>query len=195
MTETMTDALERALEALGEAYQVVGAIARYAGIFETTDVQRALDNISAAANGEPVPHTDLLPWPKEELRPTNAPSNEELETLIKPIWLKVKPSREAQAIRASLSVEFDDPQYQQWVSDAIPDYVWNLVDIAAQRGKDEGRKEERELLEDPPTAVIARGVKMLNTPRGGDDETLVHDIWQAMLDELRSLSEQNNPET
>jgi hypothetical protein len=62
------------------------------------------------------------------------PTKEELEALIKPIWLKAKPSREAQAIRAALSVEFDDPKFPQWASDAIPDYVWDLVDIAAQRG-------------------------------------------------------------
>lgn len=62
------------------------------------------------------------------------PTNEELEALIKPIWLKAKPSRDAQAIRAALSVEFDDPKFSQWPSDTIPDYVWDLVDIAAQRG-------------------------------------------------------------
>lgn len=46
-------------------------------------------------------------------------------------------------------------------------------------------------LENPSQEVIARGVKMLNTPRGGPDETLVHDIWQAMLDE--ALAEPARP--
>jgi hypothetical protein len=64
------------------------------------------------------------------------PTNEELEKLIKPIWLKVQPSHEAQRIRSSLSVEFDAHQYPDWVSSYIPDYVWDLVDIAAQRGID-----------------------------------------------------------
>jgi hypothetical protein len=65
-----------------------------------------------------------------------APSNERLQELVKPIWRKAKPSRLAQSIRSSLSVEFDDPQYASWVSDFMPDYVWDLVDIAAQRGID-----------------------------------------------------------
>jgi hypothetical protein len=64
-------------------------------------------------------------------------TDEEFAALIKPIWLKVKPSRQAQVIRSELSVEFDDPRIKyQWASDFIPDYVWDLVDIAAQRGID-----------------------------------------------------------
>lgn len=47
-------------------------------------------------------------------------------------------------------------------------------------------------LEDAPEAVIARGVQMLRTPRSGSDETLVHDIWQAMVDEARALLESQN---
>lgn len=48
-----------------EAYQVVGA-----GMwgdpcpYTQRDVERALDNLSAAANGMPRPHADLLPWPQ-----------------------------------------------------------------------------------------------------------------------------------
>ncbi len=63
-----------------------------------------------------------------------APTDEDLSALIKPVWLEVKPDRAAQAIRSSLSVAFDDPRWKQWVSDFIPHYVWDLVDIAAQRG-------------------------------------------------------------
>lgn len=48
-----------------EAYQVIGAMADHAFPFENADVQRALDNLSAAANGRPRPHDDLLPWSKE----------------------------------------------------------------------------------------------------------------------------------
>jgi hypothetical protein len=62
------------------------------------------------------------------------PTDEELEALIKPLWLAEKPGTEAQDIRARLSNDFNDPAYNQWVSDFIPDYVWDLVDIAAQRG-------------------------------------------------------------
>jgi len=62
------------------------------------------------------------------------PTDEHMAALIKPIWLKVQPSREAQGIRAALSCEFDDPHYKEWISEYIPDYVWDLIDIAAQRG-------------------------------------------------------------
>lgn len=64
------------------------------------------------------------------------PTEEELEALIKPVWIKTKPSRAAQEIRSSISTSFDNGKYPQWISDYIPDYVWDLVDIAAQRGID-----------------------------------------------------------
>jgi hypothetical protein len=66
------------------------------------------------------------------------PTDEELRALIKPVWLAAKPSREAQGIRAALSCDFDDPRYESWVSDFIPDYVWDLVDIAAERARQQG---------------------------------------------------------
>lgn len=64
------------------------------------------------------------------------PTDDELQALIKPVWLATRPGRKAQNIRGRLSNDFDDPKYDQWVSDFIPDYVWDLVDIAAQRGLD-----------------------------------------------------------
>jgi hypothetical protein len=67
------------------------------------------------------------------------PSDDDLAALIKPLWFKVKPSRQAQKIRAVLSTEFDDSRYEQWASSFIPDYVWDLVDIAAQRGLETDR--------------------------------------------------------
>jgi hypothetical protein len=67
-------------------------------------------------------------------------SDDELEALIKPVWLAAKPSREAQSIRGTLSNAFDDPRCPSWASDQIPDYVWDLVDIAAQRGIELGTK-------------------------------------------------------
>lgn len=62
------------------------------------------------------------------------PTNDELLKLIRPLWLATQPSKEAQAIRAALSVAVDDGSYRQWVLDYVPDYVWDLVDIAAQKG-------------------------------------------------------------
>lgn len=48
-----------------EAYQVVGAgMLGEPCEYTQADVERALDNLSAAANGAPRPHADLLPWPK-----------------------------------------------------------------------------------------------------------------------------------
>lgn len=64
------------------------------------------------------------------------PTDEELSALIKPLWIKAKPSFEAQSIRAAISTDFDDPRFYQWASDFIPDYVWDLVDIAVQYGID-----------------------------------------------------------
>lgn len=51
---------ERLQEDCAEAYQVVGALA--GDRFSDPDVTKALDNLSAAANGEPRPHDDLLPF-------------------------------------------------------------------------------------------------------------------------------------
>jgi hypothetical protein len=64
------------------------------------------------------------------------PTDEELVALIKPYWIKARPSETAQSIRARLSTEIDDGKYPQWALDYVPDYVWDLVDIAAQRGMD-----------------------------------------------------------
>lgn len=48
-----------------EAYQVVGCGMLMEPVEYTQgDVERALDNLIAAANGEARPHDDLLPWPK-----------------------------------------------------------------------------------------------------------------------------------
>jgi hypothetical protein len=67
-------------------------------------------------------------------------SDKELQTLIKPLWLGARPTVQAQSIRAELSNAFDDPRCQTWASDQIPDYVWDLIDIAAQRGIELGAK-------------------------------------------------------
>lgn len=71
------------------------------------------------------------------------PTEDDLAALIKPLWLAAKPSREAQLIRSSLSVAFDDARFQQWASDFTPEYTWALVDIAAQHGIAAGVKAER----------------------------------------------------
>lgn len=62
------------------------------------------------------------------------PTDDELAALIKPLWRETKPSAEAQRIRAAISTAFDDARLPQWASDFVPDYVWDLVDIAAERG-------------------------------------------------------------
>ena len=67
MTRPPPDDAQAARIACAEAHQVLGALAHHVGLFDHPDVIRALDNLSAAADGRPVPHTDLLPWPKEAL--------------------------------------------------------------------------------------------------------------------------------
>lgn len=57
--------VERLRRDCAEAYQVVGAgMLGEPCSYTQADVERALDNLSAAANGEPRPHDDLLPWPR-----------------------------------------------------------------------------------------------------------------------------------
>jgi hypothetical protein len=54
---------ERQLRELcAQVYQVVGALADAAGVFETKQVERVLDNLDAAAAGKPLPHGNLLPF-------------------------------------------------------------------------------------------------------------------------------------
>ena len=63
--KALTREVERLRRDCAEAYQVIGA-----GLMEPVsphtqdDVERALDNLIAAANGDPRPHDDLLPWPR-----------------------------------------------------------------------------------------------------------------------------------
>ena len=56
--------LERLRRDCAEAYQVLGAISTQPCAHTARDVERALDNLCAAAEGKPRPHDDLLPWPK-----------------------------------------------------------------------------------------------------------------------------------
>jgi hypothetical protein len=58
-------------------------------------------------------------------------SDEEMFDLIKPLWLETKPGHTAQAIRARISMFHP-------ALDDLPDYVWDLVDVAAQRGLNAG---------------------------------------------------------
>lgn len=55
-----TAEIKRLREDCAEAYQVVGALAGKR--FNDADVEKALDNLVAAANGTPRPHDDLLPF-------------------------------------------------------------------------------------------------------------------------------------
>lgn len=60
--------IERLERVASESYQVVGALADKAGVFDTDDVNAALDNLCAAAEGEEIPHETVLPFwmhPKE----------------------------------------------------------------------------------------------------------------------------------
>lgn len=59
------DAIARLRDDCGEAYQVIGAgMLSDPCAYTEGDVERALDNLIAACNGDPKPHHDLLPWPR-----------------------------------------------------------------------------------------------------------------------------------
>lgn len=66
----------------------------------------------------------------------SAADAERLVELIHGLWLQTKPSHEAQGIRAALSTSVDDARFPTWALDQLPDHVWNLVDVAAQRALD-----------------------------------------------------------
>ena len=66
----------------------------------------------------------------------------ELQLKIKELWKRIKPSAQAQQIRAALSTAFDSQKSKrQWLADHAPDYVWDLVDIAIQQGIDAAAKQ------------------------------------------------------
>ena len=85
----------------------------------------------------------------------DAPTDDELSALIKPVWIAAKPSLEAQRIRSAISCSFDDARFREWVSSFVPDYVWDLMDIAAQRGLEE-RARENESTKPPERAIETR---------------------------------------
>ncbi len=67
----------------------------------------------------------------------------ELQIKINELRKQVKPSKAAQEIRARLSVAFDSEKSKhQWLSDHMHDYVWDLIDIAAQWGIDHATPRE-----------------------------------------------------
>lgn len=67
---TLEDAhleIQKLREVCAEAYQVLGvALIGEPRCWTDADAARALDNVSAAANGDPIPHQDLLPWPLQQ---------------------------------------------------------------------------------------------------------------------------------
>jgi hypothetical protein len=62
LAEEAAREIERLREECAEAYQVVGALADQAGVFDNQAVVKALGNLRSAAAGEPRPHADLLPF-------------------------------------------------------------------------------------------------------------------------------------
>jgi hypothetical protein len=81
-----------------EAYQIVSSLAHFANVFESMDIEQALDNLSAAASGDPVPHKDLIPWPKD------TESFQMLNSLTKGLSVKpITPTLKKEAKTAPLS--------------------------------------------------------------------------------------------
>ena len=65
------DEIDRLRRDCAEAYQVIGALADAAGLFDSDskNVCMVLDNLMAAAQGEPRPHNDPLPFILPEPEP------------------------------------------------------------------------------------------------------------------------------
>ncbi len=54
--------VDRLREDCAQFYQVIGCLADAAGLWDSDQVNKALDNANAAAGSEPRPHSDLLPF-------------------------------------------------------------------------------------------------------------------------------------
>jgi hypothetical protein len=63
----------------------------------------------------------------------------ELQKEISKLKRNVCPGYDAQEIRARLSTSFDSAASKEgWLSDHAPEYVWDLIDIAAKWGLNQG---------------------------------------------------------
>ena len=71
------------------------------------------------------------------VRIKDGPTEEELTELAKALWKKEKPSVLAQSIRARLASDLDSGKFHSPDSEYTPDYIWELIDIAAQRALNE----------------------------------------------------------
>lgn len=115
--------------------------------------------------GEPLPSEQLIWKALDEARAEIASLNESrvtslirgvraenaaAEAEIKALWLKTKPRLQAQKIRADIAVD----DISELVSDALPDYVWSLADVAAQRGINAENARILAMLRDPPEDVV-----------------------------------------
>lgn len=75
-----------------------------------------------------------------------------IEDEVQKLWKKEKPTEAAQQIRARLSNAFDSSKSKdRWLSDYAPDYVWDLVDIAAQWGIEAEIKKLQDAVAAPQT--------------------------------------------
>jgi hypothetical protein len=78
-----------------------------------------------------------LPACLSHLAQLDGPANARIESAVTAIWMREKPGAVAQTIRAEIG---NLPEL--WaVEDDIPDWVWDLVDVAAERGlRERGNK-------------------------------------------------------
>jgi hypothetical protein len=65
LTNRSSGEIERLRYDCAEAYQVIGQLAANADLLGHPSVAKALDNLSAAAQGDPRPHDNLLPFSLE----------------------------------------------------------------------------------------------------------------------------------
>ena len=77
----MNDEVKRLRNLCAEMYQIVGSATYLLGIFDTDDAIKPLDNLSAGAEGEPLPHDDLLPWPSKPIKDLQSEAQKQDEVL------------------------------------------------------------------------------------------------------------------
>lgn len=73
---------------------------------------------------------DVLTWAHNKREKIPVPTEEELAELVSKKWKKIKPSMEAQKIRAKIT--FDSGKYSNEDDVFMPEYIWDIVDIAIQ---------------------------------------------------------------
>ena len=123
----------------------------------------------------------------------NNPTHEDLDNAIKQLWLKTKPSKEAQELRSKLSVSVDDSRFQQWLLDYLPDHVWNLIDVAIQNALDYQLQQNLQRIQTLENERDLAAAELCVWQTGDGDESLegYSDIAKRYVNMFHELKQQN----